>query len=91
MAKTYITRPIVIEAIQYDGNNAEEICNFCKDAFVEDGKLMIADIGDRAISIQRNAYVVCNSGKFVVVEKNEFEYGYQEIDDRQCVCACSIY
>lgn len=36
MAKMYIARPIVIEAIQYDGNNAEEICNFCKDAFVED-------------------------------------------------------
>lgn len=91
MKTMYVAKPIAVEAIMYDGSNAEEICDFCEDAFVEDGKLMMSTVGDRAIAIQRNAYVICNAGKFTVARKTEFENEYQEIDDRHCICASSMY
>ena len=47
MIKTYVKRPIPIEAIQWNGKNFDEIKAFCKDAMIAyDGELIIPTLED---------------------------------------------
>ena len=47
MVKTYVKKPIQIEAIQWNGKNFDEIKKFCKDAMLAyGGELIIPTLKD---------------------------------------------
>lgn len=47
MVKSYVKKPIQIEAIQWNGKNFDEIKKFCKDAMIAyDGELIIPTLED---------------------------------------------
>ena len=75
MVKSYIKRPIQIEAIQWNGKNFDEIKKFCKDAMIayggeliiptlEDGKFIkakhVATEGDYVIKGVRGEFYILN-------------------------------
>jgi len=77
--KKYVKKPIPIEAVQWDGNNQDEIAVFCgATAVIEDGELSIhtlegtmhARVGDFIIKGVR--------GEFYPCEKSIFEETYEE-------------
>ena len=79
MVKTYMKKPIRIEAIQWNGKNFDEIKKFCKDAMIayggeliiptlEDGKFIkakhVATEGDYVIKGIRGEFYFCKEDIF---------------------------
>ena len=79
MVKTYMKKPIQIEAIQWNGKNFDEIKKFCKDAMIacegeliipilEDGKFIktkyVATEGDYVIKGVRGEFYFCKDDIF---------------------------
>ena len=93
MAKKYVKKPIPIEAIQFDGKNFDEVNDFCKDAFIEDGWLHVHTLdGDMKAPNKLGDYVIKGiKGEFYICEKSIFEETYEEDDGRRYVCAGSLY
>ena len=78
--KQYIKKPIPIEAIQWTGQNFEEIKEFCKDAMIadsgeliiptlEDGKFIkaehVATVSDYVIKGVRGEFYFCKEDIFL--------------------------
>ena len=96
MVKKYTVKPVKVEAVQYDGSNFDEVQDFCKDAFIEDGILKIdLDYRHNALLHLNNpvgSYVVKHDdGTFDVIPKHEFENLYMESDDRHYAAIGSFY
>ena len=85
MEKTYIRKPIQVKALQWNGDNFDEIKKFCKEALLDyDGKLLLPMLNDSnhfmyAKHIAKESdYVVLEDGKFVFRDASEFEKEYNE-------------
>ena len=64
MIKTYVKKPIQIEAIQWNGKNFDEIKAFCKDAMIAyDGELIIPTLKDGKFI---KAKYVATEGDYVI-------------------------
>lgn len=81
MIKKYIKNPIPIEAIQWDGNNVEEVVNFIgKDsAEVRGGSLYINTLeGDMLATI--GSYIIKGvNGEFYPCREDIFKKTYEEV------------
>ena len=93
MIKKYVKKPISVEAVQFNGHNIDEVNDFCQDAFVEDGWLWVSTIeGSMKASNKVGDYVVKGvMGEFYICEKRIFEETYEEVDDRNYICASMLY
>lgn len=83
MMKQYRKKPIIIEAIQYDGENQKEIYYFSKGyAFIKSsGQLVIHTLeGEMLVSI--SDYVIKGvNGEFYPCKPDIFEKSYDEVSD----------
>ena len=80
-------KPVIIDAVQYNGSNFREILDFCQDSAyykdehpVYDGILMIKTLeGDMKVSI--NDYVIKGiKGEFYPCKPDIFEKTYEKVD-----------
>ena len=81
MIKRYVNKPIEIEAVQYDGNNINEVQDFCHEKIEE--MFNALEIGDYVMKDNKGCFSTC--------ENNLFQKNYEELDERRCVCAQSLY
>ena len=86
--KTYLRKPIQVQAVQWNGMNFDEIQNLCQDAFIQDGKLMISS----GIECNLGSYVMKNASGYVnICSKAEFEEQFIEENGRHYACLGSFY
>ena len=78
----YVKKPILVEALQFNGHNIDEVNDFCQDAFVEDGWLRVYTLeGIMKASNRVGDYVVKGvMGEFYICEKSIFEEIYEEVE-----------
>ena len=78
----YVKKPILVEAVQFNGHNIDEVNDFCQDAFVEDGWLRVYTLeGIMKASNRVGDYVVKGvMGEFYICEKSIFEETYEEVE-----------
>ena len=78
----YVKKPILVEAVQFNGHNIDEVNDFCQDAFVEDGWLRVYTLeGIMKASNRVGDYVVKGViGEFYICEKSIFEETYEEVE-----------
>ena len=82
MVKKYVKKPILVEAVQFNGCNIDEVNDFCKDAFIEDGWLWVSTLeGNMKASNKVGDYIVKGvMGEFYICEKSIFEETYEEVE-----------
>ena len=93
MVKKYIKKPMPIEAVQYTGNNIDEVQDFCVNSFIEDGMLHVNTREGMMVAPHRvGDYVVKDTDKsFFICDKHMFKEMYEEVNDRKCTCTCAFY
>ena len=93
MVKRYVKKHIQVEAVQFNGCNIDEVNDFCKDAFIEDGWLWVSTLeGNMKASNKVGDYIVKGAmGEFYICEKGIFEETYEEVDDRSYACSSMLY
>ena len=72
MAALYVKKPVVIEAIIWNGTNAEEVKDFCPSSFIDESQLYIetlegnmsATIGDYIIKGLAGEFYPCKPDIF---------------------------
>lgn len=87
MIKTYVKRPIPIEAIQWNGKNFDEIKAFCKDAMIAyDGELIIPTLEDgkfikaKHVATEGDYVIKGVRGEFYFCKKDIFNETYEEVE-----------
>ena len=90
MIKKYRKRPVVIEAVIYDGENGEAVADFmrCMEPAIKDGKLIIGTLegqmeaspGDYIIKGVEGEFYPCKPAIFIKTYE-EVEHGRIEIPD----------
>ena len=87
MVKSYVKRPIPIEAIQWNGKNFDEIKAFCKDAMIAyDGELIIPTLEDEKFIKAKHVategdYVIKGvRGEFYFCKEDIFNETYEEVE-----------
>lgn len=86
MVKKYLKKPIPIEAVQYTGDNFDELQSFAgNDVYIQDGYVFVHTLeGDMKMAHQTGDYLVKGiHGEFYFCEKNIFEESYFEDVDPQ--------
>lgn len=81
MIRKYIKKPISIEAVQYTGDNFDELQTFAKDdVYIQDGYVFVHTIeGDMKMKNKVGDYLIKGvRGEFYFCEKNIFEETYEE-------------
>ncbi len=73
-------KPVVIEAVQYTGDNVAEIEAFCPDTFEDSGILFIRTLeGDHQCSV--NDFVIKGvKGEFYSCKPDIFEMTYDKVE-----------
>ena len=87
MVKTYVKRPVQIEAIQWNGDNFAEIKKFCKDAMVAyEGELVIPTLEDgkfikaKHVATEGDFVIKGVHGEFYFCKPDIFEETYEEVE-----------
>ena len=87
MVKSYIKRPIQIEAIQWNGKNFDEIKEFCKDAMIAyDGELIIPTLEDgkfikaKHVATEGDYVIKGIRGEFYFCKEDIFNETYEEVE-----------
>ena len=77
----YRKRPVVIEAVQWDGNNLIEILQFSKDAFMDqDNVTLKIKTLEGVMTASRGDYIVKGvDGEFYPCKPDIFEKTYDEV------------
>lgn len=81
MIKKYVKKPIPIEAIQYTGDNINELFDFSDNAvYVTDGQVFVQTLeGNMKMKNSTGDYLIKGiKGEFYFCEKSIFEESYQE-------------
>lgn len=84
MISKYVKRPIIVEAIQYNGDNFEELANFSNNkVFVEDGWLYCMTLeGNMKAKNKAGDYLIKGiQGEFYICEKDIFEKTYMTLEE----------
>lgn len=81
MPKFYKKKPVVIQALEYTGENLKEILNFCDRCFFKNGskKLIIVTLeGD--ITVSKGDYVIKGiTNKFYPCKPDIFKLTYETV------------
>ena len=87
MVKSYIKRPIQIEAIQWNGKNFDEIKEFCKDAMIAyGGELIIPTLKDgnfikaKHVATEGDYVIKGIRGEFYFCKEDIFNETYEEVE-----------
>ena len=87
MVKSYIKRPIQIEAIQWNGKNFDEIKEFCKDAMIAyGGELIIPTLEDgnfikaKHVATEGDYVIKGIRGEFYFCKEDIFNKTYEEVE-----------
>ena len=93
MAKTYIKKPMPIEAVQFTGKNFDEVKEFCPSATLDKDELQVKTLeGVMKAPNKVGDYVIKGVvGEFYICDKDIFEKTYEEVNERNCVCASAMY
>ena len=80
MAK-YRKRPVVIEAVQWTGENLSEILQFSKDAFIDQDNftLKVATLEGTMVASRGDYIVKAVDGEFYPCKPDIFEKTYDEV------------
>lgn len=86
MVKYYVKKPIKIKAVQWNGNNFNEIKKFCKDAIIAyDGELVIPILEDgkfikaKHVATEGDYLIKGVKGEFYFCKADIFEETYEEL------------
>lgn len=86
MIKTYVKKPVQIEAIQWNGKNFDEIKAFCKDAMVAyGGELIIPTLEDgkfikaKHVATEGDYIIKGVHGEFYFAKEDIFNETYEEV------------
>ena len=87
MVKTYMKKPIQIEAIQWNGKNFDEIKKFCKDTIIAyDGELVIPTLEDgkfikaKHVATEGDYVIKGIRGEFYFCKEDIFNETYEEVE-----------
>ena len=87
MVKTYVKKPIHIEAIQWNGKNFDEIKKFCKDAMIAyGGELIIPTLEDgkfikaKHVATEGDYVIKGIHGEFYFCKEDIFNESYEEVE-----------
>lgn len=83
MIKRYRMKPVIKEAIQYDGTpqSAERICNFVGKVLEQNGSTLIIPTLEGDMQAQPTDYIVKGiKGEFYPVRIDIFSETYEEVD-----------
>lgn len=87
MVKTYMKKPIRIEAIQWNGKNFDEIKKFCKDAMIAyGGELIIPTLEDgkfikaKHVATEGDYIIKGIHGEFYFCKEDIFNESYEEVE-----------
>lgn len=98
MVKKYLKKPIMIEALEFDGSNLDEVKNFIEERkrksdtltivdndLVEGGYELILPNG-QSIGFKKGDFLVQGvDGSIYPVHKNTFWKVYETLDDDKCI------
>lgn len=81
MIRKYITNPMIIQAVQWDGENEKEIREFIGPALVEftGSAFIIRDHNGDIITIPMGAWMCLNPAGFLMVSDEVFRAGFTDI------------
>ena len=88
MVKKYRRKPIEVEAIQWNGENFEEIKKFCKNAMIAcEGELIIPNLKDgkfiKAMHVaMNNDFVIKENEEFYFCNPKTFNALYEEVKEK---------
>ena len=92
MVKTYISRPIAVNAIQYTGSNEDEVIQFCPSMAFENGRMQIlVDSSTYVIGLTGDYVAKLVDGSFTIFSKQVFEAEYEECSGRTYACTGSLF
>ena len=84
MIKKYKKKPVIIEAVQWTGDNIDEIIKFCGDSLTFKGskpfKVYINTLEGRHICSPHDYIIKGVQGEFYPCKPDIFERIYEEID-----------
>lgn len=87
MVKTYVKKPIQIEAVQWNGKNFDEIKEFCKDAMIAyGGELIIPTLEDgkfikaKHVATEGDYVIKGIRGEFYFCKEDIFNETYEEVE-----------
>lgn len=87
MVKTYVKKPIQIEAVQWNGKNFDEIKEFCKDAMIAyGGELIIPTLEDgkfikaKHVATEGDYVIKGIRGEFYFCKEDIFNEIYEEVE-----------
>ena len=87
MVKTYMKKPIQIEAVQWNGKNFDEIKEFCKDAMIAyGGELIIPTLEDgkfikaKHVATEGDYVIKGIRGEFYFCKEDIFNETYEEVE-----------
>ena len=80
--KTYRKKPVVIEAVQFTGNNVDEILEFAKGSFnnPSTSEIVIPTLEDNMILSIEDYVIKGVNGEFYPCKPDIFDKTYEEID-----------
>ena len=74
---SYVKKPVVVSAIQWNGKNTDEIKKFCNNLIVKDNYLIIQTLEGQHIA-DINDYIICGiKGEFYPCKPEIFEETYE--------------
>lgn len=74
-------KPVVVSAIQWNGNNTDEIQKFCSNLIVKNGYLIIQTLEGQHIA-DINDYIIKGvHGEFYPCKPDIFEKTYEVVED----------
>lgn len=81
MIQKYIKRPITIEAVQWNGDNTEEILSFCgNNCIVKDTYLIIQTLEGNHMANIGDFIIKGIKGEFYPCKSDIFEKTYDKVD-----------
>lgn len=83
--KKYRKKPVIVEAIQWDGKNVKEIFLFC-DAYMIGDNMYMKDVqnNDQDFRLDLNDYIICGvNGEYYPCKPDIFKNTYEEVKNEQ--------
>lgn len=78
MIQKYIKRPVTIEAVQYTGDNAEEIMNFVNEKLIiTDKEIVIPTLEGNMIAVPSDYIIKGVAGEFYPCKEDIFHKTYE--------------
>jgi hypothetical protein len=84
MIKEYVKKPVKIKALQWTGENGQEIMEFCKDCYVSPTiKILMINTLEGPMRASEGDYVIKGiQGEFYAVKEPIFLKTYEEVNDK---------